>query len=121
MCDLVGILDLNKTLQKNKMFNCLFEMAQELKHRGPNSYNQWVDEKVGLGFAFQRLAIQDLSANGNQPMCSKCKRYVIIFNGEIYNFLDLRKKLENTGFIFVGSSDTEVFLAAITKWGLKKH
>ena len=120
MCGLVGILDLNKKLHENKMFNYLFEMAQELKHRGPDSYNQWVDEKVGLGFAFQRLSIQDLSTNGNQPMSSKCKRYVLIFNGAIYNFLDLRKTLESSGFIFVGGSDTEVLLAAITEWGLEK-
>jgi asparagine synthase (glutamine-hydrolysing) len=69
----------------------------------------------------RRLSIQDLSSEGHQPMTSACKRFVMSYNGEIYNFTELRKQLEHQGFHFRGHSDTEVLLGAVTEWGLEKN
>ena len=80
----------------------------KLHHRGPDDSGQWRDGNLGLGFV--RLAIIDLSPAGHQPMVSPCGRYTIVFNGEIYNFLDLRADLEAKGETFAGHSDTEVLL-----------
>ena len=79
-----------------------------LHHRGPDDSGQWREGATGLGFV--RLSIIDLSPAGHQPMTSPCGRYTIVFNGEVYNFPDLRAGLEAAGETFVGHSDTEVLL-----------
>jgi asparagine synthase (glutamine-hydrolysing) len=78
----------------------------------------WVDAQVGIALGHRRLAIVDLSSDGHQPMHSSCGRYVLSFNGEIYNFKALRRELEGLGYGFRGHSDTEVMLACISQWGL---
>jgi len=78
-----------------------------------------VDADSGIGLGHRRLSIVDLSAEGNQPMRSACRRYVVSYNGEIYNFLELRQELESRSHAFRGRSDTEVLLAAITEWGVQ--
>ncbi len=88
-----------------------------LHHRGPDDSGQWQDGAMGLGFV--RLSIIDLSPAGHQPMVSACGRYTIVFNGEIYNFPDLRAELEARGEIFVGHSDTEVLLRLFAREGLE--
>ncbi len=105
----------------HEMSNNLQKMVSSLSHRGPDHEGIWLDESQGLGLGHRRLAILDLSATGNQPMTSKCGRYVLTFNGEIYNFLELRKKLleHDPGIIFEGESDTEVLLASLSQWGLQ--
>ncbi len=75
----------------------------------------YIDDSVG--FAFRRLSIQDLSDAGSQPMKSLNQRYIIVFNGEIYNYVELRKELEKLGFQFRSGSDTEVLLNAFIAWG----
>jgi asparagine synthase (glutamine-hydrolysing) len=92
-------------------------MADTIAHRGPDDSGAWVDEDAGIALAFRRLAIVDLSPAGHQPMVSADGRYVIIFNGEIYNYLDLRRELAADGVAFRSSSDTEVILFAAMKWG----
>jgi asparagine synthase (glutamine-hydrolysing) len=94
-------------------------MATTLAHRGPDDADEWVDETTGVALGFRRLAIIDLSPGGRQPMHSPSGRYVITFNGEVYNFRELRNELEQHGYVFRGSSDTEVMLAAIEGSGLE--
>ena len=95
-------------------------MADALKHRGPNASGTWFDSSVGVGFAHRRLSILDLSAQGNQPMVSESGRFVISYNGEVYNHKELQKELEKIKTIpWRGHSDTEVLVNAIEQWGAK--
>lgn len=95
-------------------------MAAAIQHRGPDASGSWADAEQGYAVAFQRLAIIDLSDNGNQPMISPSGRYAIAFNGEIYNHKDIRQELDASpdAPVWRGKSDTEVLLAAIEAFGL---
>ena len=97
-------------------------MADALAHRGPDDAATWSDGPSGVAFGFRRLAIIDLTAAGAQPMHSASGRYVIVFNGEIYNHQRLRQQLVRSGdaTVFRGHSDTEVLLACIDAWGLER-
>lgn len=96
-------------------------MARRLQSRGPDDFGTWLDKSAGVGLGHRRLAILDLSPAGHQPMVSPCGRYVIVYNGEIYNHLELRMQLEAEGghFAWHGYSDTETLLAALRHWGLQ--
>ena len=93
-------------------------MTQTLAHRGPDDSGTWIEATAGVALGHRRLAIIDLSAHGHQPMRSACGRFTIAFNGEIYNFKQLRAELEPRGHQFRGHSDTEVMLAALVEWGV---
>jgi len=93
-------------------------MTGTLTHRGPDHQGTWADRVCGVWLGHARLSILDLSPSGHQPMRSNDGRYVITYNGEIYNFRSLKKSLEGLGHSFHGSSDTEVILASISQWGL---
>ncbi|MCK9264935.1 MAG: asparagine synthase (glutamine-hydrolyzing) [Deltaproteobacteria bacterium] len=93
-------------------------MADTLVHRGPDDSGVWTDEQAGVSLAHRRLSILDLSAAGHQPMVSASGRHVIVFNGEIYNHLELRKKLDPVSWR--GHSDTETLLEAIDAWGIRR-
>lgn len=116
MCGIAGLVD--RSLGDGELGSVVRGMADTLIHRGPDSSGAWVE--AGAGLAHRRLAIIDLSPAGHQPMLSHSGRYVITFNGEIYNFRDLRRRLEAEGAGFNGNSDTEVFLAAVESWGIRK-
>ncbi|MCF8335410.1 MAG: asparagine synthase (glutamine-hydrolyzing) [Bacteroidales bacterium] len=112
MCGIAGIFNYDKTPLPQGI---LKKMARVVKHRGPDGEGFWRDGFIGLGH--RRLAILDLTSAAHQPMVSKDERYVIIYNGEIYNFQELKKHLENIGYIFHSASDTEVVLNAWSCWG----
>lgn len=95
-------------------------MRNTLGHRGPDDAGAWIDAERGVALGHTRLSIVDLSPNGHQPMHSACGRYGIVYNGEVYNHRVLRRELEQCGHTFRGHSDTEVLLAAIVQWGLRK-
>jgi asparagine synthase (glutamine-hydrolysing) len=94
-------------------------MASALQHRGPDDHGLWVDPEQGIALSHARLAIIDLSAQGHQPMVSRSGRYVVVFNGEIYNFPEIRARLLAQGCSFRSHSDTEVLLEAIAAWGVE--
>ncbi len=93
------------------------KMADKIAHRGPDDKGIWVDEDAGIALAHRRLAILDLSCAGHQPMMSASGRYVMVFNGEIYNHLDIREQL---GKEWRGHSDTETLLAGFERWGIER-
>jgi len=105
MCGIAGILKLDRSSVDRKV---LQKMVDSIIHRGPDAEGIWIDQSIGLGH--RRLNIIDLSANANQPMFSANNRYVIVFNGEIYNYLELKKDLQNKGIEFKTTSDTEVLI-----------
>ncbi len=121
MCGITGYLSV--AISRERGMLALEKMANALVHRGPDSAGFWLDEQIGIGLGHRRLAILDLTLEGHQPMHSSCGRYVIAFNGEIYNFKALRQELESETTArpihFRGHSDTEVMLAAISHWGLE--
>lgn len=101
------------------MERLLLSMSLSLRHRGPDDGGVWSDAHAGMGLAHRRLAVVDLSPAGAQPMHSEGGRYVLSYNGEIYNYLELRQELIAAGVGgWRGHSDTEVLLAAILQWGV---
>jgi len=116
MCGLAGFLCNNYSF--DNWDNILLKMGDSLSHRGPDDKGIWIEKRIGVGLSHRRLSIHDLSKSGHQPMFSSSSRYVVAYNGEIYNFQQLRLKLLKAGLSFQGNSDTEVLLAAIEKWGL---
>ncbi len=119
MCGITGFLDLTRQTTKDQLEATVSAMAETLYHRGPDDKGVWVDAECGVALGFRRLAILDCSPAGHQPMHSACGRYAVIFNGEIYNFRELRGVLASVGHRFKSQSDTEVLLAAICQWGLE--
>ena len=115
MCGFLGIHN-----NENFSLNFLKDSLNLLIHRGRDDTNIKYIESLKIFLGFQRLAIQDLSNNGNQPMSDKNDKIQIIFNGEIYNFKELRKELKKKGFNFYNQSDTEVILVGYKCWGIKK-
>jgi asparagine synthase (glutamine-hydrolysing) len=97
----------------------LRRMTDSIRHRGPDDAGIWYDTRNGVGLGFRRLAVRDFSASGHQPMASADNRYVIVFDGRVYNYASLREELLGLGHIFQGRSDTEVLLAGIRQWGLQ--
>ena len=93
-------------------------MTNTMSRRGPDGHGKWVDDVAGVALGHRRLSVIDVSDAGHQPMLSSCGRYVIVYNGEIYNFKELRKELEAKGRVFKGHSDTEVILQACIEWGV---
>ncbi|MFC1700341.1 asparagine synthase (glutamine-hydrolyzing) [Patescibacteria group bacterium] len=115
MCGIAGIY----TKEDKPFEKDLKNMTNALKHRGPDSFGYHVDEKKGLYLGHRRLRIIDLSKRADQPMYSADKDIIIVFNGEIYNHLDIKKDLEKKGYKFKSSSDTEVIIYGYKEYGTK--
>ncbi len=113
MCGIAGIISLNKNVVTK---SSLQKMATALQHRGPNGEGFFVNEENTVGFAHRRLAIIDLSAQAAQPFTYL--HYTIVFNGEIYNYIELKEFLHTKDFVFTTQSDTEVIAAAYCFWGV---
>ncbi|MFU0507707.1 asparagine synthase (glutamine-hydrolyzing) [Pseudaminobacter sp. NGMCC 1.201702] len=119
MCGIVGFRDASGSVGSAQ--EVVRRMAMRILHRGPDDDGVWTDGETGIALAQRRLAIVDLSPSGHQPMFSACGRYVIVFNGEIYNHASIRAELDQQGrFAWRGHSDTEVLIGAIVHWGLKE-
>lgn len=122
MCGIAGFLNLKQTI-KDPM-GALERMTNSIAHRGPDDHGHWFDHAAGIALGHRRLSILDLSPAGHQPMLSASGRYVIVFNGEIYNYRDVRVELEALADskvpIWRGHSDTEVMLAAFEAWGVEE-
>jgi len=112
MCGLVGVVGLNGAPVDPQVVE---SMARVLRHRGPDDQGSFVERSIGLGF--RRLSILDLSPAGHQPMASPDGNLVMVFNGEIYNYVELRAELESLGHHFQSSGDSEVLLHAYMEWG----
>lgn len=113
MCGIAGIFNLDGEPVSPVI---LKNMTDSLAHRGPDGEGQWINDDVGLGH--RRLSVIDLSSGGHQPMQTADGRYVISYNGEIYNYRELRAALQACGHRFVSNSDTEVLVTAFAEWGL---
>jgi len=112
MCGICGIINFdNQAVQDLK----IRKMMHDMKHRGPDDEGVFIEGSLGLGFV--RLSIIDLSAAGHQPMISKDNRFVVVFNGEIFNYLELRDELKEKGHKFYTNTDTEVVLTSYFEWG----
>ena len=114
MCGIAGLLSLRGEAISPAV---LQRMTDAIAHRGPDGEGHWIEGEVGFGH--RRLAIIDLSPLAHQPMMSHDSRYVMTYNGEIYNFRELRTELEVLGYSFRSQSDTEVLLTAWAAWGVK--
>lgn len=118
MCGIAGFLERSGFAEGEQI---LRRMADAIAHRGPDSDGYWADGQAGIGLAHRRLAIIDLSPAGHQPMLSHCERFVLSYNGEIYNYLDLRTELEERGAVeWRGHSDTETLLRGFSTWGFEE-
>lgn len=122
MCGIAGLLITGKNAEPKVSETVLQGMSDRLIHRGPDGGGLWCSDEGEIGLVHRRLAILDLSEAGAQPMSSHCGRFVTVFNGEIYNHLDLRKDLDGDRgpIAWRGHSDTETLLAGISHWGLSE-
>ncbi len=120
MCGIAGIIDPTASTGSERLGTLAAKMASTLVHRGPDDSGVWVDADAGVAFGHQRLAVVDLGYGGSQPMISSSGRWVMAYNGEIYNYLEIRRRLEQVGSVFRSTSDTEVLVAAIDRWGIDR-
>ena len=119
MCGFAGIYKKETNRQDARQIQLVLNrMISAVHHRGPDGVGIWSDTDSGIGLAHKRLSIIDLSPTGGQPMESHCQRYIISYNGEIYNYKNIRDDLENRNIRFRGTSDTEVLLESIAIDGL---
>ncbi len=121
MCGFAGFIDLKAETSESDLRHHVQAMTQSLVHRGPDGFGLWTEAQTGVALGHRRLSIIDLSEHGQQPMVSHSGQYILSYNGEIYNFPELREELTIAGVgPFHGHSDTEIILEAIAEWGIDK-
>lgn len=117
MCGIAGVLDPQASTSRRDLKAMVQALVRSVAHRGPDASGYWIAESSGIALGHQRLSILDLSRTGDQPMASAGGRFVLTYNGEIYNYQRLRSDLEHRGAIFRGTSDTEVMVNGLEVWG----
>ena len=120
MCGIAGILDPTASTSADRLGALASTMASSVQHRGPDDSGLWVDADAGVAFGHRRLAVIDLGEGGAQPMVSSGGGWVMAYNGEIYNYAEVRHRLERGGMQFRSDSDTEVLVAAVEEWGIDR-
>ena len=120
MCGLAGFWQRNRQFDRETCEHIISQMCDVIKYRGPDSKGYWQNSTAEIVLGHRRLAILDLSPNGAQPMSSADGRFHMVYNGEIYNHLEIRKELQKSGHTFRGHSDTETMLACFAEWGLEE-
>ena len=119
MCGFAGFIDISASTSQDALERLAGVMIDPIRHRGPDAGGVWADAAAGLAVGFRRLAIIDISADGDQPMISASGRNAIVYNGETHNTAEIRADLEALGVRFRGHSDTEVVLEACEAWGIE--
>lgn len=119
MCGFVGVWE-SKASEVRRASHRIDAMSRQIAHRGPDSEGAWFDSNAGIGIGFRRLAILDLSSKGSQPMSSSSGRFIVSFNGEIYNYREIRRTLESKGCAFATETDTEVLCYALEAYGIRR-
>src|SRR6266404_9327905 len=119
MCGICGFATTRASLVTNDARGAIEGMANSLASRGPDDFGTWLSPEGLTALGHRRLSIIDLSTAGHQPMASLDGRFVITYNGEIYNYKEPRLQLERSGCKFRGGSDTEVLLQACATWGVE--
>ena len=119
MCGIAGFINLKRRFGPDELAPLPRAWRVSLSHRGPDDRGVWIDAQAGVALGHTRLAIIDLSPAGAQPMISSCGRFVLSYNGEIYNAPELRAELEAAGRQFRGHSDTEVMVEGFAVWGVR--
>jgi len=119
MCGIAGMVDWRAATSADALRSIADAMIETVRHRGPDAGDVWVEAEGGVALGQRRLAIIDLSPGGAQPMHSADRRFVITFNGEIYNYRDIRRELQAAGHSMRSDSDTEVLLEACALWGVE--
>ena len=120
MCGVCGIAFQGQPFDLKRATARVQSMVDALAHRGPDDDGLWVDPDGRAAFGHRRLAVVDLSPHGHQPMASPDGRWILSYNGEIYNFAALRRQLAAEGLRFRGGSDTEALVGAVQQWGLSE-
>src|SRR6185436_2688452 len=121
MCGFAGFVDSSAPKTREQLCTVINTLANTVCHRGPDDAGEWIDAQAAVALGFRRLAILDLSASGHQPMLSRDGRLVLVFNGEIYNHLEMRAEVAAGGDgAWRGHSDTETLLACFSAWGVRK-
>lgn len=119
MCGITGFLgEWPATLSARKA--TLIAMTEALRHRGPDDSGLWIDAEAGIALGHRRLSIIELGPGGHQPMATADGRFIITYNGEIYNYAELATRLREAGAVLRGGSDTEVLIESIARWGMQK-
>ena len=120
MCGLTGVFDSAGRLAGAELGSLVQAMADQLTHRGPDDAGIWADAERGIALGHRRLSIIDLSPAGHQPMVSSSGRTVMVYNGEVYSYREMRRELAAEGIDFRGDSDSEVILEAFERWGIER-
>jgi asparagine synthase (glutamine-hydrolysing) len=119
MCGITGFINSDE-MHNDVMQSVINKMTESLGHRGPDGHGVWIDNEKNIALGHRRLSIIDLTTHGAQPMTSNCKRYSLVYNGEIYNYSEIKKELDEIENIdWQSNSDTEVVLYAVKYWGLE--